>query len=185
VVYKRVVCKNTYMAALREAEYSKEPGKGKLWQGKHNSPNVTRDLEIWMEHVQLEAEQRANGMKDMFAAFAAKPLIDNNTLADLLFQIYPDPAPIPAYFPDKLRDAKQTAIDKAAELAERDRVMVESLFGGAGTAITPDGWGLFNSVTEYENYGRNSKKAPEYSILLGERAATMSRAVSVIGAWAR
>ena len=107
-----------------------------------------------------------------------------NTLADLLFQIYPDPAPIPENFPDRLRDEKQTKIDKAAELAERDRVMVEGLFGGTGTKITPDGWGLFNCVTEYENYGRNSKKDPEYSILLGERAATMNRAANVIGAWA-
>ncbi len=185
VVTTRVVCENTWCAAMAEAmgPKQKEQGRGRVWTGKHNSPNVGRDLEIWMEHVQTEAEQRANAMQDMFNAFRATPITDNKTLADLLFQIYPDPAPIPDYFPAKLRDEKQAKIDKVAELAERDRTMVESLFNGAGTQITGDAWGLFNAVTEFENYGRTSKKEPEYSILFGERANVMSRAATVLNGW--
>lgn len=185
VVTTRVVCQNTWTAAMSEAmgEKSKENGRGRVWTGKHNSPNVSRDLEIWMEHVQTEAEQRADAMYSMFHAFRATPITQQGELANLLFQVYPNPEPLPAYFPEKLRAERQARIDKAAELAERDRGLVEALFNGQGTAITGDVWGLFNSITEYENHGRNSKKEPEQSILFGDRAGTMTRAANVLNNW--
>ncbi len=185
VVTERVVCRNTWNSAMAEALGAKpnETGRGRVWTGKHNSPNVSRDLEIWMEHVQIEAEQRAAAMRDMFNAFKTTPVVESQTLADLLFQIYPDPKQLPDYFPEKLRDDRQTRIDKEQELAERDRALVTQLFEGAGTAITADAWGVFNAVTEFENHGRNSKKEPEYSILFGDRANTMSKAVNILNNW--
>lgn len=185
VVSTRVVCQNTWAAAMAEAMGAKpnETGKGRVWTGKHNSPNVGRDLGIWMEHVQQEAAQRAAAMSDMFNAFKAAPVNETSTLADLLFQIYPNPKQLPEFFPAKLRDDRQTRIDKAQELAERDRDLVSKLFGGLGTEITADAWGLFNAVTEYENHGRESKKEPEYSVLFGDRNATMNRAANVLNNW--
>jgi len=41
-------------------------------------------------------------------------------------------------------------------------------------------WGLFNSITEYENWGRMTKKPAEYSIVMGNRANTMAKAYNVI-----
>jgi len=102
-----------------------------------------------------------------------------------LFKIYPDPKPIPVDFPSRLRAEKQEKIDILKEKAERDRVAVESLFSGNGIQITPDGWGVFNSITEYENHGRVTKKPSNYSILFGNRANTMANAANVILDWAK
>jgi hypothetical protein len=186
VVTTRVVCENTWNVAINEAENTKEYGRGKVWMGRHNSPNIERDLGIWMEHVQLEAEGRANLTKNLFSKMAVTkldPKQDKDEVYNLLFGIYPDPKKLPEYYPQKLVTEKQEKIDKGIETAEKDRDLVYSLFNGLGTAIDASAWGLFNSVTEYENWGRMTKKAPELSILLGARGNTMNRAADVIGKW--
>jgi len=191
VVSVRVVCENTYNMAVSEGESNngnENKGnnyKGKIWSGRHNSTQLSRDLGAWMEHVQQRALAQVNSASGMFNAMAAKAINEQSTLADLLFKIYPDPKSLPLDFPDKLRAEKQNKIDELKEKAERDRKIVESLFAGKGTEITADGFGLFNSVTEYENHVRVTKKPSDYSILFGNRANKMTYAANVILDWTK
>lgn len=184
----RVVCQNTFNMAVGEGElqngFESANGRGKVWSGRHNSVNLERDIGIWMEHIQQRAINQVNCASAIFNEMAKKTIENSNTLADLLFKIYPDPKPL-GDIPDKLRAEKQKNVDKLAEKAERDRKMVESLFGGSGTQITPDGWGLFSSVTEFENYVRVERKPAKESIMFGNRAGTMARAANVIWDWAK
>lgn len=186
VLTTRIVCENTWNVAMNEAANTKEYGRGKVWVGKHTSPNIYRDLGIWMEHIQTEAESRALLTQNLFKKFADVPLHpenDKEEVYNMLFGIYPNPKGIPEYFPKKLMEEKQEKINKATESALRDRELVYRLFNGAGTAIDASCWGLFNAVTEYENWGRMSKKSPEVSVLFGARANSMDRASVVINDW--
>lgn len=185
VVTTRVVCQNTFTSAINESlsRDSKARGAGRVYNGKHNSVNVERDLGIWMEHVQKQAESKVNSLQAQFVKMAQTKVDDSETLANLLFNIYPDKPSLSADYPEKLKAEKQQKIDAENEKASNSRIAVESLFNGGGTAIDATAWGLFNSVTEYENWGRPSKKAVEYSVLMGNRAATMQKAFTAINDW--
>jgi len=183
IVSVRVVCANTFAMAVNEGERNKNSGQGKIWSGRHNSQNLERDLGIWMEHVQAKAITKSRYIIELFGGMASKRIEDETTLADLLFGIYPDPNPLPIDFPERLRNEKQEKINIVANKAAKDREIISSLFGGQGIAITPDGFGLFNAVTQYENHVRVTKKPSEYSILFGNRATTMARAADVISNW--
>ena len=185
IVTTRVVCQNTFNIAISESESksSRETGRGRVWGGKHNSNNALRDLGIWMEHVQGKALEKVNETKNSFVTMAEYSINNTSTLADILFQVYPDPQMLPKDYPSKLRDEKQNKIDQLIETARKDRNAVDELFSGQGTSITSDAWGLFNSVTEYENWGRMTKKPAEYSIIMGNRSNTMSKAYNVINSY--
>lgn len=184
LVKTRVVCQNTFSSAVAEAESNKVQGQGKVWTGKHNSTNIERDLGIWMEYVQERAEFQLAKEKDLFVKMAETPMEDKDTIYNLLFKIYPNPAKLPDYYPDKLRQEKQDKIDEMIEKSERDADMVMSLFNGQGTAIDATAYGLFNSITEMENWARSTKKDASSSIMIGNRSKTMSIALDVIGKYA-
>jgi hypothetical protein len=181
LVKTRVVCQNTFSSAVSEAENNKVQGQGKVWSGKHNSTNIERDLGIWMEYVQERAETQLAKEQELFVKMAETPMKDKDTIYNLLFKIYPNPAKLPDYYPDKLRQEKQDKIDELVEKSERDADMVMSLFNGQGTAINATTWGLFNAVTEAENWARSTKKDASASIMIGNRSKTMSVALDVIG----
>jgi hypothetical protein len=168
----RVVCQNTAsLARARSAE---------LWKGWHNSKSLAGDLEIWMEHAILQAEQRAGTIEQWFNILA-EAKVENDRALELLFHLYPDPKTLPDDYPAKLRGAKQEAIDKAAELAARDRSLALQLFNGAGTGINTPAcagtlFGWYNAVTEYEDWGKDAKKDPTSSILVGNRANVKANA---------
>ncbi len=184
LVKTRVVCNNTWNIAIEEAGNSNsnylESGKGKVWTGKHNSINIERDLGIWLAHVQSKAEQQAQKEQEIYVKMAQTSMEDKDVIYNLLFGIYPIPNDIPENFPDKLRAEKQSKIDEITAKSERDVDLVMQLFDGQGTAINATAWGLFNSVTEYENWGRMTKKDANYSIMLGNRSNTMNKAYNVI-----
>lgn len=181
VVTTRVVCQNTFNIAINEGQNQKynETGKGKVWSGKH-SASMKRDLSIWMEHIQEKALRKSEEIKESLEAMALFPVSSTSVLADILFSVYNDPLPLPLDYPSKLKDEKQEKIDMLTEKARNDRNLVEELFNGAGTQIDQTMWGLFNSITEYENWGRMTKKPAEYSIVMGNRANTMSKAYNTI-----
>jgi hypothetical protein len=181
LVKTRVVCQNTFSSAVAEAENSKVQGQGKVWSGKHNSTNIERDLGIWMEYVQQRAEFQLAKEQELFIKMAETPMEDKDTIYNLLFKIYPNPAKLPDYYPDKLRQEKQDKIDEMIEKSERDADMVMSLFNGEGTAIDATAWGLFNAVVEGENWARSTKKDAASSIMIGNRSKTMGVALDVIG----
>ena len=97
----------------------------------------------------------------------------------ILFGIYPNPRPLPRNYPEKLRAEKQEDIDTKTRYAERDRELVMELFaGGHGTAINGENaWDAFNAVTEYENWGRMTKKDASLSLIQGNLSNTMNTAM--------
>ena len=185
LVTVRVVCSNTFAVAINQSlnKTDKSNGKGRVYTGHHNSDNVARDLGIWMEHVQIKAIEKRLSTQENFVRMANVSVDNTATLADLLFKIYPDPETLPVDYPDRLKSEKQNKIDDLAEKAKNDRTLVESLFNGEGTGINATAWGLFNAVTEYENWGRDTRKPAEYSILMGNRANTMAKAYNIINQW--
>jgi phage/plasmid-like protein (TIGR03299 family) len=171
----RVVCWNTASLARSRAS--------ELWKGWHNNKNLEKELEIWLEHAIVQAEQRANTIQQWFGILADYQ-VEHDKAIELLFKVYPDPKPLPGDFPIKLRGEKQEAIDKAAELSERDRSLALQLFEGAGTGSTTKAaagtlWGWYNAVTEYEDWGKSAKKDATSSILVGNRANTKAQAFEV------
>ena len=182
LITTRVVCENTWNMAIRESESesAKASGRGKVWTGRHNSSNLARDLGIWLEHVNDRAMGTLTGLQEQFVQMARAPMKDTDELVNLLFKIYPDPKPMPEDYPAKLKDEKMAKIEGEKLSASNDRVNVVELFMGAGTAIDATAWGLFNSVTEYENWGRTTRRSPDNSILLGDRSRQMDMAYAVI-----
>ena len=180
VVVTRVVCENTWRSAIQEAEATKEKGRGRIWSGKHTSGNLDRDFGIWLSYVQQESEKRNQSLSQVFNMLAAKEIHSKETAQQIVDGIFAYPDNVPDYFPEKLRVEKQEKIDALKESADKNRQGVMALFDGEGTAIDATAWGLFNAVTEWENWGLASKKPTEYSVLFGNRDMVMSKAYSVI-----
>ena len=180
--FTRVVCQNTFNFAVQVAE-SKFSKGGKMWAGRHNSTNLERDLGIWMEHVQEQAIQKQIESASSFDAMAGFSFNDEEEVDEILGIIYPDPNPIPVDWPKKLRAEREEKNESILEKSLRDRQLVKSIFDGEGTAIDATAWGLFNAVTEYENWGRATRKPAEYSIMLGGRGQTMNVAYNVFTAY--
>lgn len=176
----RVVCENTWRAALSEAQYSGKKNVGVAFSGKHTQKNLKFALGEWMEHVQKRAEKEVGLVESFFKKLAATPLKSDEEVYKLLFQAYPNQDPFNKDVPDSLRQIEIDKVEDKNEKAQKNRDGIYALFSGAGTAITPDYWGLFNATTEWFNYGQSSKKAVEYSILLGNRAADMNRMAEVL-----
>lgn len=179
----RTVCENTLTIAVSEA--NENLGTGRVWSGRHNSKNVARNLGIWMEHVQQQAEQQAEITKNLFLRMDDVKLTTKEEVDGLLAQIYPMPNSVPAYYPDKLIGEQQARIDERIAEVEKDRSLAYELFSGAGTQIKDTAFGLMNAITEYENYGGIIKKPIEYSVVFGNRNTNMSRAFNVINEYVR
>jgi hypothetical protein len=173
-IHHRAVCQNTCTLALRRGT--------QIYKGWHNNKDIIGELEIWMEHAILKAEQNAGSIEQWFKILADYELQKNRAI-EMLFNVYPDPLPLPGDYPIKLRDKAQKAIDEKAETAERNRNAVSDLFNGGGTGITTGqiagtAWAWYNAVTEFEDY-RASKKSPMESILVGGRAQSKAAAFEV------
>jgi len=176
IVETRVVCENTWNAALHEAESnrSKERGLGKVWSGKHTSPNMVRDLGIWMSHVQNRAQDQSEYLQKLFNAFANYSL-NKDEAYDILYKSVYTVKSIPTDHPEELWDEEFEKIEKQTEFSEKSVDMVMDLFNGNGIAIDATAWGLFNAVSEAENHHRTVRKDPTSSILFGARGKAISR----------
>jgi hypothetical protein len=176
IVETRVVCQNTWNAALSEADSdgSKKRNMGKVWTGKHTSPNMMRDLGAWMEHVQQRAEEQVDYLQKMFNAFANYKMEKDEAYDILYNSVYTIPS-MPTNYPRELLNEKLEDIDKKTEWSEKSVDMVMDLFCGNGIAIDATAWGLFNATVEAENHHRSVRKDPSNSILFGARAQAMNR----------
>jgi hypothetical protein len=179
VVRTRVVCQNTETVAIREAEQTKNQGRGDLYVGRHNNPNHIRDLKAWLSLVQKSAVETVEMTKNLFCKMEETPLTVDQAFG-LTQEIYPNSPEIPAFFPEELRSEKQEKIDKENEKAQETRELVMNLFQGAGIEIAPTCYGFYNANTEMANHHMASKKDFAYSVLLGNRANMMNRATGVI-----
>lgn len=180
VVTTRVVCQNTWTAAIAEAMREKKSNKGRIYAGKHTSKNMKFELGEWMNHVQGSAKKQVELTNSFFKQLAKVPLTEEKEVYRLLFSAYPDPQPVPEDYPEKLRASKEEKLELEKKLMTQYREGIYSLFSGQGTAITNDYWGLFNATTEYFNYGQMEKKPANLSIMLGQRATRMNQMAEVL-----
>lgn len=183
----RVVCRNTFNMAQNVVKYGKEGSSqkaGRIWVGRHNSPNILRDLSAWMGHIQKDAERQVSLAENFFGKLAATPVDNKNVLKSLVEAIYPDPKQV-GNVPDELLGEKMKVFDKKEEKVARDRDAVLSLFaGGDSTTNGATAWDLFNNVTFYENHVRDSKKDENNSIVFGNRNKQMNDAFAVLVGYA-
>ena len=142
---------------------------------------MKRDLSAWMGHIQRNAVRKNEIVASLFDNLANKPLTEEKEVYKLLFSAYPDPSPLDKEnTPQELWGDEQDKVDTMANTASKNRDGILALFSGAGTKIDTNYYGLFNATTEWFNWGQNTKKPAEVSILMGNRAAQMNKMVSVL-----
>lgn len=180
VVTTRVVCQNTWTAAIAEAMQEKKSNKGRIYAGKHTSKNMKFELGEWMNHIQSSAKKQVELTNSFFNQLTKVPLTEEKEVYRLLFTAYPDPKPLPEDYPVKLRASKEEKLEMDKKLMTQYREGISSLFFGQGTSITQDYWGLFNATTEYFNYGQMEKKPANLSIMMGQRATRMNQMAEVL-----
>lgn len=179
----RVVCANTFSASIAEAdrEKSKDRGRGMIYSGKHTNHNLLNELGEWMGFVEENAARQVGLVTNLFKNFAHTPIIHNKQAEDLIYQAWPDPDPVPDFYPNALKDKKQKAIDAEAERVERIRKGIYTLYDSdEGIAIDETYWGLFNASTQYFNHKMPSKKDTAFSITWGNRSNEMKHFADVL-----
>lgn len=173
----RVVCQNTLIASKSAAtsEYAIR-----------NVAGVEANLRKTMHVMYKEAKQKMDAMKELFGIWAQKK-IEKQSLADILFRVYPNPEEPERALLDEMAMRQDSRMEYLLERAKRNREAVTELFDGAMTgwddypAVKGTAWGLYNSFTEWENYrtGR-SATGKAYDVLNGQRANVMEMAFAVI-----
>jgi len=176
----RPICANT----MAMAEGWAENNGGKIWNSKGVNHNLLRDLGYWMEHVQSRALTEAELLKQFFGHLAKTPIKSDAQAWEILYQAYPDTVSISSLYPRQLRDAKEkkTVSENVSQAEMRDGIF--AMFSGQGTGITADGWGLFNSGTEFLNHYKPSKRPTASSMMWGGRNDDAMKLVKVLSTWA-
>lgn len=177
----RTVCWNTHAMAQAWANRNTDGnGKGNIWKGKSTSKDLLRDLGYWMSHVQGQAIMNANMLENFFGKLAETPIKSDAEAKDLLLEAYPPVWNTSQYYPKELKESKNQKIQEENEHQEMLRDGIFQLFAGAGTAITPDYWGLYNSTTEYFCHVLPSKRPIAESVMVGGRQKLTNQLVQVL-----
>jgi len=168
----RPVCENTVVWAEQWARKNtdKQANRGMIWTGKGTNRDLGRDLGYWMEHVQTKALIEVDLVQSFFGRLAKTPIKNDEEAHAILNTAYPYSDKDASNFPWQLRDAKQETIAVFNQGQDEIRNDIFGLFAGAGTAITPDYWGMFNATSEYFNHYQPSKKPITESLMFGARA---------------
>jgi len=178
----RPVCRNTIVMAegWAKANTDKQANKGMIWTGKGVNRNLARDLGYWMEHVQTRALIEADLVQSLFSRLAEKPIRNDEEAVKLLFEAYPNKVDNSEHIPWQLRDENQKAVAMVNDTRKETRDNIFTLFSGAGTAITPDYYGMLNATTEYFCHYQPSKKPIAESIMFGGRADNIMAMVGTL-----
>lgn len=182
----RPVCNNTVVLAQGWADKNTDgQGKGNIWKGKGVNHHLLRDLGFWMKHVQQEAEKEAELLKGFFGKLATVPIKDDVSAQTILKIAYPDAPDVSPYYPVELRPAKQEKVEDFNLRQEGLRDGIFELFAGAGTAITPDYWGMLNATSEFFCHVQPSKKPIAESVMFGGRQKNMQLMVDTLSTLSR
>jgi hypothetical protein len=182
----RPVFWNTVVMAQGWADKNTDgQGKGNIWKGKGVNHNLLRDLGYWMKHVQSEANKEAELIESFFKKLAHTPIKNDKEVDTILHKAYPDAKDVSPYYPAELRPTKAETIADFNTRQEIIRDGIAELFGGAGTAITPDYWGMLNSTSEYFCHVHPSKRPIAESVMFGGRQKQTAQMVSVLSEMAR
>jgi hypothetical protein len=177
----RPVCWNTITLAEGWAKGNTNgEGRGMIWKGKAVNKNLLRDLGYWMEHVQGKALAEIDLLKSFFGKLASTPINDDTEAYRLLFKAYPNKDSVSEYYPKQLREDKELATVSYNESQQEIRDSIFGLFSGAGTAITPDRWGMLNATSEYFCHYQASKRPIAESVMFGPRAKHITAMVETL-----
>lgn len=178
----RPVCWNTITMAEGWAKKNtdKKNNKGIIWTGKGVNRNLKRDLGFWMEHVQTKALIEADLIQSFFSRLAGKEIKSDKDAENILLKAYPNKADNSEYFPWQLRADNKKAVEQYNESRKGIRDDIFGLFAGAGTAITPDYWGMLNATSEYFCHYQPSKKPIAESLMFGGRADNIMAMVGTL-----
>lgn len=172
----RVVCQNTLVAA--------KSASSEVYRIIHNEQADNR-LRAWMGQVYQKALDRSKTLTQAFEMFAQyQPR--GTTVDSILGKIYPEPKAPGSNLPDELKDARALEYEYAVKSATRSREAVTELFNGKATgadvpAFKGTGWGLYNSVVEWEDYRPTTREESRgANALFGDRASVKERAFKVV-----
>lgn len=175
----RPVCWNTITLAQNWAKANTDgQGRGEIWTGKHVNQNLLRDLGYWMKHVVGYYEKESALVQGFFRKLAEMP-VSKVEARGLLEVAYPSKDNVD-FWPSELRGAKDLDTSSKNESQAEIRDGIFGLFAGAGTAITPDGWGLMNATSEYFCHVQPSKKPVAASVMFGNRSKNITRMVNTL-----
>lgn len=177
----RPVCANTITLAEGWAKsHTDNNGKGNIWKGKAVNRNLLRDLGYWMEHVQGKALAEAQLLESFFGTLAQTPIRSQEEAENIVTTAYPNSFDVSEYYPRQLRADKEEKIADYNESQKEIRDGILNLFSGAGTAITPDYWGMLNSTSEYFCHVQPSKKPIAESVMFGNRQKNIMKMVKTL-----
>jgi len=177
----RPVCQNTLNFAEHWAKQNSDgAGKGNIWKGRGVNKNLLRDLGYWMAHVQENAIRESNLIRSFFGQLAKTPITSDFEAHEILLEAFPSREDTSVYYPKQLKDKKAETIEAYNTKQEEIRDSIFELFSGAGTAITPDYWGMLNSTTEYFCHYQPSKKPIAESVMFGGRQKNSMQMVRVL-----
>lgn len=183
ILTTRIVCSNTFAMALGEEKREKEEkrGRGTIYSSKHTNSRLLKELGEWMGCIHQNATLETERLKALFGNFAKTPIVHEQQAKDLIYEAFPNPAPIPAIYPDALRAEKQNKIDEEVEKLESVRGTIFDIFTGSqGIAIDDTYYGLFNATTQFFNHVLPSKKDTAYSLVWGNRNIKMNQFAKVL-----
>jgi len=153
--------------------------------------NVKTRLAEWMVSMVADAEAKTDTLKEAFEVFAKHKVTADETVA-VTSAAYPEPKQPTRNAPDEIMKVRWENYEYEKHRVERARQQVVQLFQGAGTGMELKArkgtmWGLYQSVTERENYRRGgSVEASVSSILFGWRGYAMTKAfeagMEIVGA---
>ena len=173
----RVVCTNTLALAKSQST--------ETYLIPHNTQARAR-MTHWLSDAYLRSTARVQSIASMFVLMAsvrATPAI----VQAVAHAAYPDPTRSNRMLTPDMTAKREYAYTVAKEWAVASRGKVVELFNGAGTGMESEAaagtiWGLYNSVTELENYRRmRGVQSSSYDVVFGDRADTMTRAFEM--AW--
>lgn len=162
----RVVCQNTLIAALESFTYK--------YRVVHDSGARDR-MGSWLADMYERAIHQAEVLQETFSILAAKHVNDQE-ISFVLEKAYPGPKPVNPNAPPSVLVQRAEVNERTLRHAVLRREAVLELFNGRGTgmdlvATRGTAWGLYNAVTELEDYrpGRSPRSIGE-SALFGGRA---------------
>jgi phage/plasmid-like protein (TIGR03299 family) len=176
----RVVCANTLRAAQMGA------GEASTFRVVHDATAMERFAE-WLRVSYEDSRDRVATIKEQFVALADHKVTPRE-LTHVIEIAYPTPK-------EPRNDAPKEVLDKRLKLyqfrldrTERYRVGAKACFKGEGVgqdspAAKGTAWGLFNAISEYEQWGRKGSTRGEgedanvsEELLFGSRALIVDRA---------
>lgn len=178
----RVVCANTLRAAQAQAQVS--------YRVTHDARAKER-LGVWLHDAYQQAQQNYDVVKEAFELLAGKTAMPSAAQA-IIRRTYPDPRMPRRNAPDDVMAVRLHHFELAKDRIRARREMALALYEGDGTGMDTRAakgtfWGVFNGITELENYRKGFSQggvAAEAArvgeaVLFGSRGATMELAFNL------